>query len=192
MTAGTKGQFKRWLSSPPRPHGAIIQDRTVSNLELFYDLVYVAVISQASRQLASHVSLVGFAEFAVVFGMLWFAWFNGTMYIELHGREDGRTRLLVFLQMGILALLAVFTGGAAGASGQPFALVYAAFLALQAWSWRSLASRVRAMTRRARYAEDRDGWRSWARAWSIPRSSQPPDTTLSAIPASLPVWASNA
>ena len=42
--------------------------------------------------------------------MLWFAWFNGSLYVELHGREDGRTRLLVFLQMGLLALLAVFTG----------------------------------------------------------------------------------
>jgi low temperature requirement protein LtrA len=138
ITTSPKGQFKRWLSSPPRPHGAIIQDRTVSNLELFYDLVYVAVISQASRQLARDISLVGFAQFAVVFGMIWFAWFNGTMYIELHGREDGRTRMLVFAQMVILALLAVFTGGAAGASGQPFAIVYAAFLALQAWCWRSV------------------------------------------------------
>jgi hypothetical protein len=44
-----KSQFKRWLSNPPRPHGATIADRTVSNLELFYDLVYVAVIGQAAR-----------------------------------------------------------------------------------------------------------------------------------------------
>jgi low temperature requirement protein LtrA len=138
VTTSPKGQFKRWLSSPPRPHGAILKDRTVSNLELFYDLVYVAVISQASRQLAGHVSLIGFAQFAVVVGMLWFAWFNGTMYIELHGREDGRTRMLVFAQMVILALLAVFTASAAGAGGQSFALVYAAFLALQAWCWRSV------------------------------------------------------
>ena len=64
--------------------------------------------------------------------MLWFAWFNGSLYVELHGREDGRTRLLVFLQMGILALLAVFTGEAAGATGPQFALVYAVFLALMA------------------------------------------------------------
>jgi low temperature requirement protein LtrA len=50
-----KSQFKRWLSSPPRPHGAIIKDRTVSNLELFYDLVYVAVIGAASAHLAGGV-----------------------------------------------------------------------------------------------------------------------------------------
>jgi len=134
-SASPKGQFKRWLSSPPRPHGNVIKDRTVSNLELFYDLVYVAVISQASHHLAENVSLEGFVEFVVIFTMLWFAWFNGSLYIELHGREDGRTRLQVFFQMGILALLAVFTGDAAGATGPQFALVYAAFLAFMGYQW---------------------------------------------------------
>ena len=137
-TVDSKNQFKRWLTAPPRPHGAILKDRTVSNLELFYDLAYVAVIAQASHHLAEHVSLAGFVEFAVVFGMIWFAWFNGSLYVELHGREDGRTRLLVFLQMGLLALLAVFTGEAAGATGPQFALVYAAFLALMGWAWYSV------------------------------------------------------
>jgi low temperature requirement protein LtrA len=135
MASESKSQFKRWLTAPPRPHGVILKDRTVSNLELFYDLAYVAVIAQASHHLAEHVSLEGFVGFVVVFAMLWFAWFNGSLYVELHGREDGRTRLLVFLQMGILALLAVFTGDAAGATGPQFALVYAAFLALMGWAW---------------------------------------------------------
>jgi low temperature requirement protein LtrA len=135
MTASPKQQFKRWLASPPRPHGAILKDRTVSNLELFYDLVYVAVIAQASHHLVEHITPEGFIEFAVVFGMIWFAWFNGSLYIELHGREDGRTRLSVFVQMGFLALLAVFTGDATGATGPQFAAVYAAFLALMGWHW---------------------------------------------------------
>jgi low temperature requirement protein LtrA len=138
VTLSPKGQFKRWLSSPPRPHGAILKDRTVSNLELFYDLVYVAVIAQASHHLAEHVTLVAFAEFAVIFGMIWFAWFNGSLYIELHGREDGRTRLSVFVQMGVLAVLAVFTGDAAAGTGARFAVVYAAFLALMGWHWYSV------------------------------------------------------
>jgi low temperature requirement protein LtrA len=138
MQQSTKGQFKRWLSAPPRAHGVILKDRTVSNLELFYDLAYVAVISQASRQLATHLTVQGFLEFAVIFGMLWFAWFNGSLYVELHGREDGRTRLLVFIQMGILALIAVFTANAASTTGQPFAIVYAVFLAFMGWAWYSI------------------------------------------------------
>jgi len=135
MTDAPKAQFKRWLFSPPRPHGAVIKDRTVSNLELFYDLVYVAVIGQASHHLAESISLRSFVEFAILFTMIWFAWFNGSLYIELHGREDGRTRLQVFLQMGILALLAVFTAEAAGSTGPQFALVYAVFLAFMGWQW---------------------------------------------------------
>jgi low temperature requirement protein LtrA len=133
-----KLEFKRWLFAPPRPHGAIIKDRTVSNLELFYDLVYVAVIGAASAQLAADISVSGFTEFAIVFAMLWIAWLNGSVYVELHGREDGRTRMLVFLQMGILALLAVFTRQAASSTGWPFAIVYAVFLAVMTWQWRSV------------------------------------------------------
>jgi len=130
-----KSQFKRWLFSPPRPHGQVLKDRTVSNLELFYDLVYVAVIGQASHHLAQSISLRSFVEFAILFTMIWFAWFNGSLYIELHGREDGRTRLQVFFQMGILALLAVFTADAAGSTGQQFAIVYAIFLAFMGFQW---------------------------------------------------------
>jgi low temperature requirement protein LtrA len=53
------GAFRRWLWRPPRPHGEPIAGRAVSFLELFYDLVYVAVVSQAAHHLADHVSLRG-------------------------------------------------------------------------------------------------------------------------------------
>lgn len=127
------GGFKRWLWRPPRPHGETIAGRTVSFLELFYDLVYVAVIAQAAHHLAEHVSVRGSAEFAIVFALIWIAWINGSLYVETHGRDDGRTRIIVFTQMGVLALLAVFTADAAGGSGATFALVYATFLAIVTW-----------------------------------------------------------
>jgi low temperature requirement protein LtrA len=138
MTSETHGRFKRWFWRPPRPHGETITDRQVSNLELFYDLVYVAVIGQAAHHLAEHVSVGGLAEFAVVFALIWVAWINGSLYLELHGREDGRTRSLVFLQMGILVLLAVFTAEAADGSGWGFAVVYAIYQVLQTWLWYSV------------------------------------------------------
>ena len=46
--------------------------------------------------------------------------------------------------MGILALLAVFTADAAGATAAAFALVYAAFLAVMAWQWYSVRGPGRA------------------------------------------------
>ena len=124
------GRFKRWFWRPPRPHGETITDRTVSVLELFYDLVYVAVISQSAHHLSEHLTVRGVADFAVVFGLIWTAWVNGSLYLELHGREDGRTRTIVFVEMGVLVLLAVFTADAAGAGGRGFALVHATFLAI--------------------------------------------------------------
>jgi low temperature requirement protein LtrA len=135
MPGERHSRFKQWLSRPPRPHGAIQFDRKVSFLELFYDLVYVAVIGQASHQLAADISVRGVVEFAIIFGLIWFAWINGSLYIELHGGEDGRTRNIVFAQMCILALLAVFTSGAADRDGTPFTIVYAAFLLFMTWLW---------------------------------------------------------
>ncbi len=133
MASATQGRFKRWLSRPPRAHGEPIPDRRVSFLELFYDLVFVVVISQAAHHLAEHVTVRGIAEFAVVFALIWIAWVNGSLYLELHGREDGRTRTIVFVQMGLLVLLAVFTADAPAEDGRAFAIVYAACLAHVTW-----------------------------------------------------------
>jgi low temperature requirement protein LtrA len=138
MTSETHGRFKRWFWRPPRPHGEVIADRQVSNLELLYDLVYVALIGQAAHHLAEHVTFRGLAEFAVVFTLIWIAWINGSLYLELHGRQDGRTRSIVFAQMGILVLLAVFTADAADGGGWGFAVVYATYQVVQTWLWSSV------------------------------------------------------
>ena len=135
MSGERHGRFKYWLSRPPRPHGATVFDRRVSFLEVFYDLAYVAVIGQASQQLAQHITLRGVVEFAIIFGLIWFAWINGSLYVELHGGEDGRTRNIVFVQMCLLVLLAVFTAGAADRDGTAFSVVYSAFLLFMTWLW---------------------------------------------------------
>jgi low temperature requirement protein LtrA len=133
-----KRTFRSVFWQPPRAHGDVIVDRTVSYLELLYDLVYVVVIGRASFALARHVTWRGSGEFVVVFTMIWMAWFNGTVYQDLHGRGDGRSRFFVFVQMLILALLAVFTADAAGSSGRAFAIVYTVFLAVLTWLWYSV------------------------------------------------------
>jgi low temperature requirement protein LtrA len=45
-------RFRDWFWRPPRAHGEIDPERSVSYLELFYDLVYVVVIAQAAHHLA--------------------------------------------------------------------------------------------------------------------------------------------
>jgi low temperature requirement protein LtrA len=124
-----------WFRTPPRRHGEVAPTREVSFLELFYDLVYVVLIGRTTHHLAEHVGGRAIAEFAIVFGLIWLAWFNGTFWHELHGREDGRSRNYIFLQMGLLALLAVFAGEAAGDDGRSFAVTYGALFALLTWQW---------------------------------------------------------
>jgi low temperature requirement protein LtrA len=181
MSGARHSRFKQWLTRPPRPHGDIIVNRRVSFLELFYDLAYVAVIGQASDQLAKNISVRSVLEFAVIFGLIWFAWSNGSLYVELHGGEDGRTRNIVFVQMCILALLGVFTAGGADTDGTAFSVAYAAFLLFMAVLWYSVRG------------QDRDRPELLAhrvvcrRHWSL-RGSDPVQRFLASEPRSL-TWA---
>ncbi|NNC78776.1 MAG: low temperature requirement protein A [Acidimicrobiales bacterium] len=132
----TDANRERWFR-PPRPHGQLDEERTVSFLELFYDLVFVVLIAQIAHTLADHVTWTGLRDFVIVFGLIWIAWVNGTLYHDLHGGDDGRSRSYVFLQMMLLVPLAVFAGHAADdvGDGRGFAIVYGLLMMLIAWQW---------------------------------------------------------
>ncbi|MEU9731553.1 low temperature requirement protein A [Streptomyces sp. NPDC048002] len=129
---------RRWLFRPPRRHGEADTGRRVSFLELFYDLVYVVLVGEAAHTLAEHFTWRGTATFAVVFGLIWIAWLNGTLFYELHGREDGHTRSLIFVQMLLLSLMAVYVGHADGSDGRTLAVLYVLLLALLTYQWYSV------------------------------------------------------
>ena len=130
-----KHGLRAWFGAGPRRHGEPVLGRSVSYIELFYDLVYVVLVGQAAHALAAHPGWRGAAELGAVFGLIWIAWINGTLYHELHGREDGRSRTYIFAQMCVLAVLAVFVGYAGGVDGRAFALTYAVLLVLLTWQW---------------------------------------------------------
>ncbi len=116
-----------------------------SFLELFYDLVFVVLIAQVAHTLAGNVTWSGFRDFAIVFALVWIAWLNGSLYHELHGREDGRNRTSIFVQMGLLVLLAVYAAHAADRpdDGRGYLIVYAVlltFIALLGFGSRSLGT----------------------------------------------------
>ena len=176
--------LRRWFLRPPRPHGEVIEDRTVSFLELFYDLVYVVLIAQVAHTLAEDVTWSGVLDFAVVFGLIWIGWFNGTQFHELHGREDGRNRSFIFLQMGILTVLAVFTGHAASTDGEQFALTYARCSRSSSGSGPPCTGPMHPSTARGRSVTSPGLWCrsercSPARAWGTPDGwpSGPPSSS---------------
>lgn len=139
MTSTSKARlaasFQRWFRTPPRLHGEIDHDRTVSYLELFYDLVFVVIVARLAHHLAGHTTLTSVLEFGVLFGLMWVAWMNGSLYHELHGREDGRHRAYIFAQMFLLMLLAVFAGHAVDSDGRRFALTYCVLMVLITYQW---------------------------------------------------------
>jgi low temperature requirement protein LtrA len=134
--AGLRFALREWMR-PPRPHGQVIEGRTVSFLELFYDLVFVVFVSQVANALASDPSGAGIRSFVVLFTLVWYTWLNGTLYHDLHGSDDGRSRTYMFVQMLLVALLSVYAGDAAVNSedGRRFAILLAVLLVWLIYQW---------------------------------------------------------
>src|SRR5207244_3995727 len=59
-------------------HGQQPPERIVGPLELFYDLVVVVLIGQATRHLSGHLAWRGLGEYAAVFALVWIAWVDGS------------------------------------------------------------------------------------------------------------------
>lgn len=100
--------------------------RRVSWLELFFDLVFVVVISQLAHHLAAHVSLSDFLAYALQFLAAWLLWIAGTYYNERFEAYDLSYRVFVFLLMLPPAALAVFASQGLDKASAQFALAYAA------------------------------------------------------------------
>src|SRR6185503_6312885 len=127
-------RFRRWWQTP-RPVSNRHEERRVTFLELFYDLVYVVIIAELSHTLAEDITLIGIGSFVFLFVIIWWAWFNGAIYHDLHGNNDIRTRVFTFLQMLTVAAMAVFAHNAMGEGSTGFALAYAAFHFILTWLW---------------------------------------------------------
>jgi low temperature requirement protein LtrA len=127
-------RFRRWWQ-PPHPASQHPEERRITFLELFYDLVYVVIIAELSNALAGNVSVASIGTFVFLFIIVWWAWFNGAMYHDLHGNNDIRTRVFTFLQMLAVAGMAVFAHNAMGEGSAGFAITYAAFHLILTWLW---------------------------------------------------------
>lgn len=126
--------FRRWWQ-PPRRVRDREDERSVTFLELFYDLVYVVLIAELAHALSTHVNLEGIGRFSFLFILVWLAWLNGAMYHDLHGNNDIRTRVFTFLQMFTVAAMAVFAHDALGESSVGFARSFAVYQLILTYLW---------------------------------------------------------
>ncbi len=92
---------------PPKKFSIHIAERKISWLELFYDLVYVIVISKITRYLAGHPSVPGLLDYGYLFAMTFWGWYNGSMYHDFYGSPGIRTRFMTLWQMLAVGALAV-------------------------------------------------------------------------------------
>lgn len=95
-------------------------------LELFYDLVYVATVIALGNRLSDDISRDGVLTFAVLFVPIWWTWTGMAFYITRFNLDDVGHRLLVFVQMFAIAVLAIHTADGLGETSQMFALAYVA------------------------------------------------------------------
>lgn len=116
------------LWQPPRlRHAEDTSNRGATWLELFYDLVFVAAVSELARYLESHTSWVGFLEFATLFAPVWWCWIGATFYASRFDTDDLCDRLFAVVQMGIIAAMAVNIHRGLDDTVSGYVLCYVAF-----------------------------------------------------------------
>lgn len=102
---------RRYRLAPMRPRDRDEPGRTASPLELFFDLVFVVAVSIAAAQLhhaltEAHV-VDGLVAYGIVFFGIWWAWMNFTWFATAFATDDWLYRILTFVQMaGVLVLAA--------------------------------------------------------------------------------------
>lgn len=96
-------------------------------LELFYDLAYVAAIAQLTYLLiATNGTLLEYAQFALIFVMVFLSWLGAVIYRNLRGElDDNFERIATIIQMFFALVMSVFIQEAFGAGATGFIIGYA-------------------------------------------------------------------
>lgn len=100
-------------------------ERTATWLELFYDLVFVAVVAALGIRLLADSSPMGWLSYAAYFVLVWWLWASHTFYADRFDTDDLVYRMLAATQMVTLALLAASVSTESSGSTAVFAATYA-------------------------------------------------------------------
>jgi low temperature requirement protein LtrA len=101
-------------------------ERRVSALELFFDLVFVFAITRTTELLTEEPSWTGLLHGLLVLAVVWWAWDGYAWLTNEVDTERDAVRLSIFAAMGAMLLVGLATPGAFGADATLFALAYAA------------------------------------------------------------------
>jgi low temperature requirement protein LtrA len=106
--------------------GASDRIRRVTWAELFFDLVFVAVVAQVGTPLATDYSFHGLARYAFLLLVIWWAWNGYAVYATRFDSDDAPQRVMTFLQMiAVIFMAANAEDGLDSVSSAGFAAAYA-------------------------------------------------------------------
>lgn len=111
------------------------EHRSVSWLELFFDLFFVVCIAQLTHGLAAHPSWSAFGEFVLLFIPIWWVWIGFTYYNERFESNGLENRLFTFALMVPVIGLAAFAHGAMDETFMGFALSYVGARIVVTYLW---------------------------------------------------------
>jgi low temperature requirement protein LtrA len=100
--------------------------RSVTPLELFFDLVFVLAFTQCTALMSDTPTWTGLAKGLLVLGVLWWAWVGYAWLTSVVDPEEGAVRLVMFAAMAALLVAALCVPEAFGDRALLFACAYAA------------------------------------------------------------------
>ena len=114
----------RWRQPRLRITSQDDRESHASWIELFFDLVFAAVVSVLSQSLKQNLTLAGVFEFVALFVPCWWIWVLFTFYIDRYDGDDVLYRLFILSGMLAIIFLAVNSRTALRGSALGFALSY--------------------------------------------------------------------
>jgi low temperature requirement protein LtrA len=99
-------------------------EQRVTPLELFFDLVFVFAMTRVTNLMAHNLSWETIGQGLLVLAALWWGWAAYAWLTNHVAGDEGRARLVVFLAMGAMVLVALAVPDAFGDHALLFALAY--------------------------------------------------------------------
>lgn len=127
--------YRLWWHAPRLRHTGGEEERKVSWLELFFDLVFVVIIARLAHHFGEHPSWYGLGELALLFIPVWWVWIAGTIYTDRFETEDLSYRTLMFVMMLIVGVMAVFAPYGLGKYADAYAWSYVSARVLIIGMW---------------------------------------------------------
>jgi low temperature requirement protein LtrA len=100
------------------------EERRVTSLELFFDLVFVFAITQVSGLVSTHATWVRLLQGLAILAVLWFAWTGYAWLGNTTNAEEGVVRVMLLSAMAAMLVASLAVPRAFGSDALTFGIAY--------------------------------------------------------------------